>query len=490
MIRRERQKDLILFVHGFGSSSRCWKRLIELLDEDERITPRYELSTWDYPTKWIELQVFGRIPRLQELGRSLADEIDSPRYHGRSLTLVGHSQGGLVIQSYFAEMLDRDEADRLRHIRQAIFFATPSEGSSTLMPLRRLLSLLVRNPQELTLRVLNPDVADLRARIRERIVGALTDDRKSSWRIPIHAFCGLQDDIVPEPSARGPFDSVKRINGTHFSIITPRDRADSRYAELAEHLLDPGGHTHRFEIESYEATIRVEPRDNHTVLTSKCRKPRLVEFDNAATVKRTVRFAAANRCKKPFTIRYITRNGGYVEAYASHPNEASSIAKGQWEDTGQSYQFDFTPVWGQEYRLDVKVYKGFDQGARDIHLHLGSHSHYRRITYVLDLSAYLANGYDISSGPHFYLDPIDREHGDLCQRRDGARSLESHPQPQPGVYCWELADMEEGIIDIVWDVEKALVTPGPPVHPEARSAESPSSCAFEGIGMLVHGGSR
>ena len=202
MIRRECQKDVILFVHGFGSSSSCWKRLTDLLEDDEEITSRYELATWDYPTKWIELQVFGRIPRLQELGRSLADTIDSPRYHDRSLTLVGHSQGGLVIQSYFVEMLNRDEADGLRHIRQAIFFATPSEGSTTLMPLRLLAATLLRNPQELTLRVLNPDVADMKAKIRERIVGALQDDPKSSWRIPIHAFCGLQDDIVPEPSAR------------------------------------------------------------------------------------------------------------------------------------------------------------------------------------------------------------------------------------------------------------------------------------------------
>lgn len=490
MIRRECQKDVILFVHGFGSSSSCWKRLTDLLEDDEEITSRYELATWDYPTKWIELQVFGRIPRLQELGRSLADTIDSPRYHDRSLTLVGHSQGGLVIQSYFVEMLNRDEADGLRHIRQAIFFATPSEGSTTLMPLRLLAATLLRNPQELTLRVLNPDVADMKAKIRERIVGALQDDPKSSWRIPIHAFCGLQDDIVPEPSARGPFDSVKRVNGTHFSIITPNDRDDSRYAELAEHLLDPGGHTHRFEIESYEATIRVEPRDNDTILTSKCRNPRLVTFDNFATVKRTVRFAAANRCKKPFTIRYITRNGGYVEAYASHPNEATSIAKGQWEDTGQSYQFDFTPARNQEYRLDVDVYKGFDEDARDIHLHLGSHSHYRRIAYVLDLSPYLANGFVVSHGPHFYLDPTDREHSELCQRRDGTQSLAPNPQSQPGVYCWELADMEEGIIDIVWDVEKVPVTPGPSIHAEIWPAESPSSCAFEGIGMLVPGGSR
>ena len=57
-----------------------------------------------------ELNLLGRIPRLQEIGRSLADEIDSPAYRGRPLTLVGHSQGGLVILSYLSDVLSRVQA--------------------------------------------------------------------------------------------------------------------------------------------------------------------------------------------------------------------------------------------------------------------------------------------------------------------------------------------------------------------------------------------
>src|SRR5204863_7401615 len=127
----------------------------------------------DYPTKWVGLNILGRIPRLQELGRSLGDEIDSPAYRGRPLTLVGHSQGGLVILAYFADLLQRGEASRLAQIRQAIFLATPCEGSTTGMSLRALAATIFSNPQELTLRVLNPDVADIRAAIQERVVSAL-----------------------------------------------------------------------------------------------------------------------------------------------------------------------------------------------------------------------------------------------------------------------------------------------------------------------------
>lgn len=453
MQRRDRQNGVILFVHGFGSSHKCWKKMLELLSTDERITSRYEFATWEYPTKWIELNLLGRIPRLKEIGRSLGDEVNSPRYHGRPLTLVGHSQGGLVIQSYFAELLQNGEASKLRDVQQAIFFATPSEGSTTGMSLRLLLSTFFRNPQETTLRVLNPDVSDMRAIIRERIVAA-TRDSNVAWRVPIHAFCGMQDNIVPEPSARGPFDSVKHVKGTHFSIIKPEDRNDPRYTEFAELLLDLGGHSHRFEIESYETIIRVEPRGKQTIRTASEKNPRIVEFDNYATMKRTVRFLASNRCKNPFTIRYGTRKEGYVVGHTSHVNEVAPAEKGRWEDTGTFFQFDFTPEPGQDYWLNVEIYKGYDEGERDVHFHLGDHSHYRRMRYVLDLSAYLAAGYVVSQEPSFYLHPEDHEHGEICRERGAREALEIASHTPDGLYRWELQDVRKGIVDIVWDVAR------------------------------------
>jgi pimeloyl-ACP methyl ester carboxylesterase len=456
------RRGIVLFVHGFGSSSKCWAPLLGLLGGDEAITSRYELRTWDYPTKWVELNVLGRIPRLQELGRSLGDEIDSPAYRGRPLTLVGHSQGGLVILSYLADVLARGEASRLSWLRQAVCVATPCEGSTTAMSLRAIASALFRNPQELTLRVLNPDVSDMRAVIRERVVTA-TRDNGVCRRVPIHAICGLQDNIVPEASARGPFESVRRVPGDHFSILRPPDRRDRRYTELTELLLDPGGHLHRFEIEQYETVIRVEPRPEQTIVTKSERSPRTVEFDNYATLTRTVTFAASNRCRNPFTIKYGTRKDGYVVGHESHQNEAPAAEIGRGEDTGEFYQFDFTPEYGQEYCLNVEVYRGFDPGERDVHFHLGDHSHYRRLVYVLDLSRYVAAGYKVSEGPHFYLQPEDVPHGAMCRNR-GARA----PRPPAsataeGVYRWEIEDIEKGVVDIVWDVAACVSS-----LPEAR----------------------
>ena len=459
----EEPRDIVLFVHGFGSSSRCWAPLLTLLGEDEQVRAAYELRTWDYPTGWFQTNVLGRIPRLQELGRSLGDEIDSPAYRGRSLTLIGHSQGGLVILSYFADLLARGEASRLACVRQAICIATPFEGSTTAMPLRTIAATLFSNPQELTLRVLNPDVSDMRAAVRERIVTA-TRDADTSWRVPIHAICGLQDNVVPEASARGPFDSVRRVPGDHFSVLKPADRRDRRYAELAELLLDPGGHACRFEIERFETVIRVEPRALQTIITSSAKRPRAVEFDNYATVRRTVTFAASNRCRRPFTLKYGTRKDGYIVGHESHPNEAPAAEIGRGEDTGEFYQFDFTPAFGQEYRLNVEVYRGFDPGEREVHFHLGDHSHYRRLVYVLDLSAYVAAGYRVSQGPQFYLQPEDVPHGAMCRNRGARDPLAWHESPADGIYRWEFTHVRKGVVDIVWDVAPAaapaVVPPG------------------------------
>jgi pimeloyl-ACP methyl ester carboxylesterase len=338
MTSKSERKPIVVFVHGFGSTSKCWDTLLRLLGGDERITSRYELATWDYPTKWVEVNLLGRIPRLQELGRALAAELDSPRYRGRELTLIGHSQGGLVIQSYIADALQHGQAEALQEVRQAIFLATPSEGSMTGISLRRLFSLLFTNPQEVSLRVLNPDVSEIRSLIRERVVGAVKESDGTS-RIPIHSFYGLQDDIVVEASARGVFDSVRPMRGNHFSILKPENLADPRYAELVEPLLEPGGHSHRFEVAEYVTELRVEPRAPQEIRTPSTTNPRVVQYDNYAVLKRSVVFAPSNRCKHNYFIQYATRGDGYVVGHPSHPNAASAADTGRGEDSGTYFRF-------------------------------------------------------------------------------------------------------------------------------------------------------
>lgn len=456
------RKPVILFLHGFGSSSKCWRPLLALLRDDSRITERFELRTIDYPTKWFELNVLGRIPRLAELGRFLGGEIDSPDYRSRDLVLVGHSQGGLVIQTWFEQVLHANAARRLAQIRQVVLFATPNEGSNFAFNLRRILFKLFTNPQEISLRAFDPDIADLRSLIKERIVHATTDTA-ASWRVPVHTFCGMQDDIVLEASARGPFTSVKSLPGDHFGIIRPKDRQDRRYTEFVELLLEETGHAHRFVVERYETSLHVEPRPAQSSIHTRSEKnPRDVIFDNYGRLRRTVRFAPGNRCLDRFTIRYGTRKEGYVVGHCSHNNLVSPADRGLWEDNGTFVQFDFVPVDGEDSWFEVEIWKGFDAGERDVHFHLGNHSHYQHLDYVLDVSAYVAAGRAVTKAPLLYYHPQDHEHGELCRRRE--RSTPSPPDSATpdGVFRWQLRDVRTGIVDIVWDVAAAPVAPGDP----------------------------
>jgi hypothetical protein len=462
MPRTTRPKGIVLFIHGFGSNASCWDRFLTLLNKDEAVTARFDLATWEYPTKWLELNLLGRIPRLSELGKALADEIDSPHYRGREVVLVGHSQGGLVIQSFFASAVQRREAHRLRSIRQAIFFATPTEGSTTGFNLRLIASTLFRNPQELTLRVLNPDIAEMKAIVRNQIVEA-RDDSESSRRVAIHAFCGMQDNIVPEASARGMFDNLRTVPGTHFSILKPPSITDPRYRELVEILLDPGGHKHAFEVEEYRAEIAIEPRPKQSLMTTIAHRP-LLEYDNYATIKRTLRFAHSNRCRDLFSITYGTRSGGYVVGHTSHPNQVAPAELGRWQDKGDFFQFDFRPDPDQEFCLNVEVFQGFGEGHRNVHFHLGRRARYRRMFFTLDLSAYLRAGYALTHAPLFYLEPHDRGHSDLCKKRKARDPLELHSETGDGRFVWMAEDVDDGVVDMLWDFL-------PTGHPERLAAE-------------------
>jgi pimeloyl-ACP methyl ester carboxylesterase len=447
----DRPKGIILFLHGFASAADTWGEMLALLADDPRITARYDFATYSYTTKLLELNPLARIPELKELGQYLASEIDSPKYRGRPLTLVGHSQGGLIIQSYFAALVDDGAAEKLRNVRQAIFFATPSEGSTIASILRSLFFTLVRNPQERTLRVLNSDVAAIRAKVRQRIVDASTDSEKE-WRVPIHAFYGLRDKVVLSPSATSVVTSFKPLDGTHLNIHKPRNNQDRRYTEFVEVLLDPGGHTRRFEIERYRNVLRVDPKTHETSLTSG-QDPRTTEFDNKAQLTRSVKFASSNRDDKPFRIMFDVRQGAYLRGRTSHTNEVAAEERGRAEDTGAFYEFRFHPNSDVEYTVWLDIYNGFGDGRRNIHFHVDSYdSHMRSLIYELDLSPYLAAGYRILADPQCRYAPEKAATCEFCADIRMRDPLPISARPGDGIYVWEFSEIEGGVVDIVWEL--------------------------------------
>jgi pimeloyl-ACP methyl ester carboxylesterase len=452
-------KPVLVFVHGFGSDETCWGRLLELLSGDPEITSRYEFERFPYPTEWLELKPWQRLPSLREAADKLKNFLDSERFRDRSLTLIGHSQGGLVIHAYIARLLEDGEGRRLEPVRQVITLATPHLGSTFLSGPRRLFYRFVDNAQERGLRALDPDTARIVGIVEQRAADAAVAGG-SSWPIPVSCFGGLRDNIVLPASAQGPFASYKSISGNHSTILQPKDTEDDRYSELAEVLLDPGGHPHVFEVEQY--TTRIAPRPV-PLQTFRIRlgedSYREVVTDNVCELDRGVRFARSNQCQAQFKIRYRAFGGSCFVANPSHRNEAGQLA-GEYESGGDNLDFLFTPELEKpevEYALPLTIYNGFGEGRRDVHFHFGTLSmggmaFYRKLTYELDLSAYLDAGSAVTVTPTLYWHPTDRP----CKECKGLRAHHERVAPvaenERGVWRWELENMREGVADLLWNV--------------------------------------
>lgn len=451
------QKASIIFVHGFGSSNSCWDQLISLLSKDERITSEFDFKRFEYASDWFEFNPARRIPRLQEISRSLREFIDSPEFYNRELTLVGHSQGGLVIQSYLAEILQAGEGEKLKALRQVILLATPNSGSTFFSSVRKLLSIFFFfTPQERTLRELDPVIADIRKVIIERVVG--TKDRSAiSWPIPIHSFIGLRDRVVKEASARTPFTAETELDADHSSIICPPNAEDRRYTEFVEALLEPSGHTNVFEVDSYDTSISAEPTIKKLEFKCKsCEKTRTVHTDNVGQMIRTVKFSPKNQCKLLFTIKYrMTCPGGCIEYFASHNNEAEAEEIGRYEDQGQEIAFKFTPQINETYWMKVDIYGGLGNGHRDICFHIGKDGYCKNRSYTLDLTRYVAAGYAITQSPRIYYYPDDPAHHHVPKQHDPKRAVESTKTEGKDIWRWEFKRVSRGFVYLIWDVSKS-----------------------------------
>ena len=443
----------VIFVHGFGSSVACWDKLIELLEKDSRVKERFliPLRRFPYYTPCFNFHLLlGRIPRIEEIAQELRGFIDSHEFHGRELTLVGHSQGGLIILSYLADMVAAGRGQCLSSIRQVILVATPLLGS-TLFPLfRKLLSYLFFNPQERALRVLDPYIADLRTRVQTQIVAA-REMEPSGWPIPIRSFYGDHDGIVLEASARGPFNEAMPLPADHFSIIRPKDADDRRYTAIVNALLEPLGHANVFEIDLYEISLTVEPREKKDYTVSHGNKSRTVTCDNWAKIVQSVTFSRNNRCRSQYTLRYFTKNDGFIdEPTMSYTNEAPGDEKAQYDDYGHTVISKFTPEPGKTYRLELEVYKGFDEGERNLARRLVRPGYYKVVKLLLNLKRYVDEGYTVSGSPQF---SVDNKYDKSASSRHNEEPMEGK-KIDAGVWQWEINNIREGVLRLTWDVRR------------------------------------
>lgn len=446
-------RSLVIFIHGFHDSATCWEKLVLLLREDPRFA-QYDLITYEYPTRLLSSRWLRRLPSLKELGRGLAVFLESrldEKYN--HLTLVGHSMGGLVIQSALIELLDQGRGEDLKRVQQIILLATPHFGSGIASTLRRMLYTVIPNAQERSLRLLDPEVHDLLSSVQKRIVAA-TARTTHECPIPIHAFWGQQDGVVGQASARALFPNNSPLPGDHSSIIRPNARIEDHYAQIAGTILEPSGHQEIFEIEEYNFTMRVEPWAAGTKIAEHGTKRRQVSTNSLATVTQEARFSRKNRCSRLYRMAYTTQHNGFVSFHCSHENNAPPFVIGHWEDYGTAAEFHVRPAPREPFWMVAEVFGGFDDPCCDFSQHFDGRARVLHYVFTLDLTRYLALGRAFRKEPGLCVLPRATRQSEIKFVRSRVPEI-SADTGTPGIWRWELHHLHEGMVDVRWEFDQS-----------------------------------
>ena len=429
----------------------------------------FEFAPFAYESKHVFgfLNIKRRLPDYQNIAKDLEDFIRD-RFDftsDRQLQLVGHSQGGLIIQEWLVQRLHKGEGEKLRQLRQVMFIATPTLGSNLFYGLRRFLFFFRPNPQEAQLRTLDERTAENRRSIEEQVVEATSWGRDTAM-IPIVSFRSSEDNVVHAPSAEASFEVTHSLKGDHSSIINPENRKDERYYRVAERILDPEGHKHVYAIKSYLTTLQVEPLagDQQAFVAKRHGETFTERSDNFARLERTVCFSDRNHCRDLFLFNYQTNAKGYLKASVDMqprgpgqlipPNEARADEKSGFAETGCVTTYRFTPQANKCHSQTIEIWNGFSAGGRDVHFHTGNNLRAKEYTFVLDLSPYVAAGWTVVD-PQLFVEPRDDgECRDRLEQRIASNRIAISESTAAGVTTWRIPDFCGGIVDVVWDLRE------------------------------------
>jgi pimeloyl-ACP methyl ester carboxylesterase len=203
--RREGSDRAIVFVHGFsGSHANTWASFPTLIGTD------VSLNAWDifslgYSTSMLPdiRGVWSADPDLPIVALHLITRLElAPLAPYRSLALVAHSMGGLVVQRALL-----DSPDLVPRVKHVIFFGTPSGG------LVKAGFFAFLKPQLRNMATNGTFVTGLRREWTERF-----DD---SPPFQLLAVAGDRDQFVPPQSSLNPFPPRFRrvVAGDHLSMI-------------------------------------------------------------------------------------------------------------------------------------------------------------------------------------------------------------------------------------------------------------------------------
>lgn len=232
----------VVFVHGIRSSHKTWDAFAELIAGDDdlagvtaEVSPRFEYPSGIWlPSRWRPWR-FQKLPSIETAADKLKVHLTTFAAEYDRLVLIGHSQGGLLIQRYLVRMLREGRGLELSRIHRVVQLATPNSGSELFRSVRRI---AVRSPQEKELRAYNEVVFDALNEVLRKIVNAPAAPTEHTCRIPFSVYAGESDGIVTRASAQSQFPDSGVLPGDHFSIIKPASRSDLCYAAVKRLLLE------------------------------------------------------------------------------------------------------------------------------------------------------------------------------------------------------------------------------------------------------------
>jgi pimeloyl-ACP methyl ester carboxylesterase len=248
----------VVFVHGLFSSAQVWTCLKQLIAGDPDLADFVTVHCFEYDSPVIRLRLDRRIAEIDDIADRLRTYLSTELSEAESIVLVTHSQGGLIVQRFLDRTLSGGQGRDLARIKRIAMYACPNSGSEFFLSVRKLAGFW-RNPQERQLRPFNRAVMETQRTVLRAVVNAqgCTD---TECHIPIAAWGGMSDKIVPPIVSTGMFPSNGILDGDHSSVIQPTDRDASSYRVLKAELMAAGSPEDTREAHSGEASTERQGR--------------------------------------------------------------------------------------------------------------------------------------------------------------------------------------------------------------------------------------
>jgi len=221
--------DLVLFVHGLtGNRYGYWGKIPRFVLED---VPAADVGLYFYKTVWKRFG-FTRSISLEEEARVLANALRQVRLY-RTVTIVGHSMGGLLAKAAIVDLLDRNDRKTLGRVGGLVLLACPQLGS---LRVPRAFKWISRDGRALYPH--NETILRIDTLFSSKLSTDQAADPMDKYSIPTWAILAAEDFWVDALSAGIgiPDEQKHTVRGSHGSIINPSHKSADPYVFLRDCL--------------------------------------------------------------------------------------------------------------------------------------------------------------------------------------------------------------------------------------------------------------